>query len=55
VIRDSIRYAESDAHAKPITAYEPNGNAADDFRAFAAEFAERLGRPLSGGKAAVNG
>jgi len=46
VIRETIRFPEATANSDVITAFEPKGLGAEDFRALAGEVAERLGRPL---------
>lgn len=46
VIRETIRFPEATANSQVITAFEPKGLGAEDFRALAGEVAERLGRPL---------
>ncbi|MEX2206694.1 MAG: ParA family protein [Myxococcota bacterium] len=53
-IRDSVRFSEASAKSLPITSYDPHGIGSADYRAFAAEFAERLGVRLVQ-KAVVNG
>jgi chromosome partitioning protein len=54
-IRDSVRFSEASAKALPITAYDSQGIGAADYRAFAAEFAARLGVALTAEQEVVNG
>lgn len=42
MIRDAIRLGEAPGHQKTIGLYDPSGNAAADYRAFAEEFEQRM-------------
>jgi chromosome partitioning protein len=43
-VRESVRLREAPSHIQPITSYDPKGHGAEDYRALAAEFLERLER-----------
>ena len=43
-VRESVWLREAPSHIQPITSYDPKGHGAEDYRALAAEFLERLER-----------
>jgi chromosome partitioning protein len=45
VVRETVRLQEAPAERLPVTAYDPEGIGAADFRALAREFLEREGMP----------
>jgi chromosome partitioning protein len=46
VIRESVRLQEAPSFAQPITAYDPEGRGAEDYRAAAGDLLARLAQPV---------
>lgn len=47
VVRETVRLREAWSYGKPITAYDPHGAGAEDYRAIAAELVKRHRKPTT--------